>query len=159
VLIHHLDDCEPTKLTVFTQMFGQGKKVTWDTRNFPYSSWNCFLLSSSQQHNFSLISRMFISTLGANKGLKDPAIIVFVAEESKPGTMEKKPKHMKSHRCHHFWGMTISIIIDNYLRESWLTPCLRVLNPVNRVMKPEFRSKGTTYSSNRSERGRSQSSK
>jgi hypothetical protein len=26
---------------------------------------------------------MFISTLGANKGLKDPAIIVFVAEETK----------------------------------------------------------------------------
>jgi hypothetical protein len=45
---------------------------------------------------------MFISALGANKWLKDPVMMVFVAEEAKPGTMEKKPKHMKSHRCHQF---------------------------------------------------------
>jgi hypothetical protein len=39
---------------------------------------------------------MFISPLGVDKGLKDPAMMVFVAEKAKPGTVEKKPKHMKS---------------------------------------------------------------
>jgi hypothetical protein len=45
---------------------------------------------------------MFISALEAEKGLEDPAMMVFVAEESKPGTVEKKPKHMNSNRCHQF---------------------------------------------------------
>jgi hypothetical protein len=43
---------------------------------------------------------MFISALGADKGLKYSAIVVFLAEETKPGTVKKKPKHMKSNRCH-----------------------------------------------------------
>jgi hypothetical protein len=45
---------------------------------------------------------VFISTLGTDKWLKDPVMMVFVAEEAKPVTMEKKQKHMKSHRCHQF---------------------------------------------------------
>jgi hypothetical protein len=43
---------------------------------------------------------MFVSAIGADKGLKDPAMVVFLAEETKPGTVEKKPIHMTSNRCH-----------------------------------------------------------
>jgi hypothetical protein len=32
---------------------------------------------------------MFISSLGADKGMKDPAMVVFLAEKTKPGTAEK----------------------------------------------------------------------
>jgi hypothetical protein len=28
------------------------------------------------------------------------AMVLFLAEETKPGTVEKKPKHMKSNKCH-----------------------------------------------------------
>jgi hypothetical protein len=45
---------------------------------------------------------VFISALGAKKWLKDPVMMVIVAEEAMPGTMEKKQKHMKSHRCLQF---------------------------------------------------------
>jgi hypothetical protein len=43
---------------------------------------------------------MFMSALGADKGLKDPAMVAFLAEETKPATVEKKPKHMTSNMCH-----------------------------------------------------------
>jgi hypothetical protein len=36
---------------------------------------------------------MFISALEAEKGLEDPAMMVFVAEESKPGTGEETQTH------------------------------------------------------------------
>jgi hypothetical protein len=59
-------------------------------------------------------------------------MMVFVAEESKPGTVEKKPKHMNSNRCHQFWRMTVTVTINLLLKESWSTPHLRVLNPVKK---------------------------
>jgi hypothetical protein len=43
---------------------------------------------------------MFISDLGEDKWLKDLAMMAFVAQKAKPGTVEKKPKHMKSNWCH-----------------------------------------------------------
>jgi hypothetical protein len=46
------------------------------------------------------ISRLFISVLEAEKGLEESSMMVFVAKESKPGTVEKKPKHMNSDWCH-----------------------------------------------------------
>jgi hypothetical protein len=43
---------------------------------------------------------MFLSPFGVDKGLKDPAMMAFVAEKAKPGTVENKPKHKKSNSCH-----------------------------------------------------------
>jgi hypothetical protein len=37
---------------------------------------------------------MFISGIGVGKVLKDPAMMMFVAEEAKARTMKKKPKHV-----------------------------------------------------------------
>jgi hypothetical protein len=58
-------------------------------------------------------------------------MMAFVAQKAKPGTVEKKPKHMKSNWCHQDWVMTITLII-NFFWESQSTLHLRDLNSANK---------------------------